>query len=341
MAASVDLEGIPPLHDGEIPFSHNSAMLAEKYGTPLFVFVETAIRQNIAGVLQAFRSLSPAPKLFYASKANSNLAILQIVNSAGAGLEVNSGGELLKALHIGCPPGQIVFNGVAKSDEELVLALKHDIYSINVDSLGELKRLCRLAAASNSRPHVSLRVCADVEPGAGALHTGSASTKFGMDNLELEESLKLAVDEPIRFRGLHFHLGAQLTDLDDYRRYIRDLFLRAAQLRRRAINLEAINIGGGFPVSFAKPIDLAPCNNSWSLEAQRKFGSVPPLDAFGNVVQQEFRTAFGEHGGPQLLIEPDLYNGDGGPAADQGRDRQGTPGFCTLDHHRRRGERVA
>jgi len=121
----------------------NVLELAEQYGTPLYVFSENRIVNNIHHLRRAVESVHPRVKLCYASKANSNMAVLAAVLRAGGDIEVNSGGELFKAKKVGFRPDQIVFNGVSKTDEELRDAIEYGILAINVDSLYELDQVAR------------------------------------------------------------------------------------------------------------------------------------------------------------------------------------------------------
>src|SRR2546428_153328 len=113
--------------------------LIAKYSSPLFVFSEPRIRANINRLKLAAKSLARPVRFFYASKANSNMAVLKTVLQSGIDVEVNSGGELFKALKVGFRPDQIIFNGTSKSDQEIDEAVLAGIYSINVDSIYEIE----------------------------------------------------------------------------------------------------------------------------------------------------------------------------------------------------------
>ncbi|HEY7913882.1 MAG TPA: hypothetical protein VIG62_18360, partial [Blastocatellia bacterium] len=119
--------------------------LARKFGTPLYVFSERRIAENTRSLRRAVQSVHPRIKLCYASKANSNMAVLDAVRRAGGDIEVNSGGELFKARRAGFSPDQIVFNGVSKTDDEIREAVDYGILAINVDSLYEIDQIARVA----------------------------------------------------------------------------------------------------------------------------------------------------------------------------------------------------
>ena len=148
--------------------------LANSFGTPLFVFSEDRIRHNCAEIGNAFQQWPFKTQIFYASKANSNLSILHIIRDAGLDIEVNSGGELYKALQVGFSPQQIIFNGVAKTEQELREAISNGMFCINVDSVYELEQIIRIAADLQTRANIALRMVPEVETGAhGGLETGT------------------------------------------------------------------------------------------------------------------------------------------------------------------------
>src|SRR5215510_1222890 len=123
----------------------DAVSLAAEHGTPLFVFSERRVAGNAGSFLLAARGGHPRASVFFASKACSNLHILRIIRGEGLGIDVNSGGELWKAFAAGFAPGEILFNGVAKSVDELQEAIGREIKSINVESVFELKRIAEVA----------------------------------------------------------------------------------------------------------------------------------------------------------------------------------------------------
>src|SRR2546423_10623065 len=131
--------------------------LIEQYGSPLYVFSEKRIAEHVRYLRRAVAAVHPRVKLCYASKANSNMAVLAAVRRAGGDIEVNSGGELHKARVVGFRPDQIVFNGVSKTDEEIRAAVEYGILAINIDSLFELEQVARVARSIGGRAHVPIR----------------------------------------------------------------------------------------------------------------------------------------------------------------------------------------
>src|SRR5580693_7992109 len=140
----------------------DAARLAEKFGTPLFVFSESRITGNTAGLRRAVQSVFPRIRLCYASKANSNMAVLAAILKAGGDIEVNSGGELFKAKKIGFQPQQIVFNGVSKTDAEIRDAVDYGILAINIDSLYELDQVARVARGIGKRANIAIRLVPEI-----------------------------------------------------------------------------------------------------------------------------------------------------------------------------------
>src|SRR5262245_42293080 len=142
LAASCPAWSIPgylEVRDGHLAINGaDSVALIEQYDSPLFVFSKPRIRSNIERLKQAAASVDRPIRFCYASKANSNMAILKTVLESGIDVEVNSGGELFKALRVGFHPDQIIFNGTSKTAEELDQAVRAGIYAINVDSIFEI-----------------------------------------------------------------------------------------------------------------------------------------------------------------------------------------------------------
>jgi len=230
--------------------------LAQEHGTPLFVYSETRLRQNARGLQEAFRRHHPNSSVCFASKACANLSVLRLVGQEGVDLEVNSGGELQKARRAGFDASRLVFNGVAKSEAEIALALDPPIKAINVDSPFELARIVDVATQRGVRANVALRGVPGVEGGSTAgIETGSTRSKFGMTQGEIDTCLGLADEHPgaIAVVGLHVHIGSQMTDLGLYAEAARYVAGRAATIRARfPADFAHVNIGGGFPINYVK-----------------------------------------------------------------------------------------
>jgi D-ornithine/D-lysine decarboxylase len=286
--------------------------LARTWGTPVFVFIERILRDNAQSVINAFRGGPCRVRPFYASKANSNLALLQIIRRTGFGVEVNSTGELYKALRAGFDPKQIIYNGVAKTGAELRAALDGGVHCINVDSVSELVQLMGIAQAESTQCAIVLRVSPNVVLHAeNSLNTATASSKFAMNEEELKQAVELAGSGASRVRllGLHMHLGAQVTDAELYRQGIRSLFQRAVGLRReKRLNVSVLNIGGGLPVRFAKASDVdaqgAAAATVLCPPEARLFGNTLGADDLASVVFEEYSRAFVDIGAGAVIDAP-------------------------------------
>jgi diaminopimelate decarboxylase len=194
----------------------------------------------------------------YAVKANANPRILQIIADSGLGADCVSGGEIRASLKAGIPAHKIVFAGVGKADWEIILGLDNDIACFNSESVAELEVINSLARERNKTAPVSLRINPNVDAHTHAkITTGLTENKFGINLGMLDNALDaLKRMTNIHLRGLHFHIGSQITDLSAFR----DLCIRSNELQdefeRRGIKLETINFGGGLGIDYQHPNHL-------------------------------------------------------------------------------------
>ena len=226
--------------------------MAESTPTPFFLFSAAQLDRNIAAMRAAFQSRHPQTRVFYASKACSNLWILDRVRRAGIDVEVNSGGELWKARRAGFEPGQIVFNGNAKSEDEIAAALDPPIEAIIVDSVFELKRIASVAADLCTEARVALRIDLNV---ASSTHPGlrtSMGAKAGIDVSEAVGAYGLAVQLPsLKVVGMHYHIGSQITDVTPYETALTEALALVHRVEQaHDIRLEHLNIGGGYAIPY-------------------------------------------------------------------------------------------
>src|SRR5213082_4280463 len=204
----------------------DATSLTHKYATPLFVFSEARIRANIARLQSAAKQVERPIKFCYASKANSNMAVLNVVRESGIDVEVNSGGELYKALRAGFRPDQIIFNGTSKTDEELDEAVRAGIYSINVDSIYEIELVeaaVRRARAELNSGLPPARIALRLVPEIGTrshlgLQTALMTSKFGITSSEVLEAFRRALAQPelLHVSGIHIHVGSQTPDVEPF-----------------------------------------------------------------------------------------------------------------------------
>lgn len=247
MADTVAVEGGRLLFDGV-----DVAGLAGRVDTPFFLYSQRRIAANVARLRAAFAAHHAATRVFFAGKACSNLWFLEQVRAAGADVEVNSGGELWKALRAGFAPGQAVFNGVAKTRRELEEAVGAGIAGVVADSLCELRRLEEVARELGRTARVLPRVDVNV---AGGTHPGletASGGKAGIDLGEALEAFRLVVASPhLELAGLHLHIGSQITTVEPYLAALRvALDLLDDVERRLGVTPPVLDLGGGFAVAY-------------------------------------------------------------------------------------------
>lgn len=229
--------------------------LADRFDTPLFVFSAPRIRANIARLLQAAAHHARL-KLCYASKANNLLGVLRVVRDSGIDIEVNSGGELFRAIRAGFAPEQIEMNGIAKSEQEIAEAISAGIYAINIDSPFELELVERVAARLNRRANVTVRLIAGVGTRSHiGLQTALNTSKFGISPLEARRVMLRAVKNShlVNLAGVHIHVGSQTPDIDPYLQAFTAMWEHLLWLHSETGHrLSHINIGGGIPVNYLR-----------------------------------------------------------------------------------------
>jgi len=241
------------VRDGHLHFEGvDVVMLARQVETPFFLYSERRLRENVHSLVEAFTSRHVNTEVFYASKACSNLWVLDRVRRCGINVEVNGGGELWKARKVGFAPRQIIFNGVAKTRAEIGEALDIGIRSLVVDSRHELERVAQVAREYERTAVVDLRVDVDVptqtHPGLMTTHGGKA----GIDVDEALEAFRFAADDAyLDPRGLHLHVGSQITGVEPFERAVDTALDLVARIEEDSgVALERLNAGGGFAVPY-------------------------------------------------------------------------------------------
>ncbi len=232
------------------------ANIARKNKTPFYIYSENQIKENYIKFVDVFKKVKPL--ICFAVKSNSNLSILRSLGKLGAGMDVVSGGELLKALKAGINPNRIVFSGVGKNEEELKIAIKKKILLINCESESEAKLIDKIAKKSNKKVSIGFRLNPNIDAKTHKkISTGKANNKFGISiknfSFFLKEIKKL---KNINLEALSVHIGSQiLTDAP----YKRVLTVLSKLIKNLDLNLKYIDLGGGFGISYAKkdkPINL-------------------------------------------------------------------------------------
>jgi diaminopimelate decarboxylase len=228
------------------------AGIADAVGTPTWIYSAATMRARLKALTGAMTDAGLDIHLHYAVKANDSLAVLALFGAAGAGADVVSGGELLKARRAGIPANRIVYSGVGKSAEELHLALYEDISQINVESAEELTMLSALATAAGRTARVALRVNPDVDAGTNdKITTGRATDKFGIPYDEAVALYARASSMPgIEVVGLATHIGSQILNLAPYRDAFRCVADLVRALRQTGLRVETIDCGGGLGIPY-------------------------------------------------------------------------------------------
>ncbi|MEM8665802.1 MAG: diaminopimelate decarboxylase [Pseudomonadota bacterium] len=241
-----DKNGI--LHAEDVPLTD----IAEAVGTPCFVYSAATFKRHVRVFTEALAGAGVPHLVCYAMKANSNQAILSLVSRLGAGMDVVSGGELMRALKAGVPADKIVFSGVGKTDEELAAALDAGIYCFNAESESELHALSAIAAQMGRTAPVSLRVNPDVEARTHAkIATGAKETKFGIPASRAREIYAEAAAMPgLKVSGVDMHIGSQITSLEPFDAAFEVMGDLLDMLRADGHAITHIDLGGGLGVPY-------------------------------------------------------------------------------------------
>lgn len=226
------------------------AALASQHGTPLYVYSRTALEQHFNAYTKA---LGEWPHLVcYAVKANSNLAVLNVLAQQGAGFDIVSLGELERVLAAGGDPKKVVFSGVGKQAHEMARALEVGVYCFNVESEAELERLSAVATERGQVAHVSLRVNPDVDAQTHPyISTGLKDNKFGVDINDAPRVYAKAASLPgLEVKGVDCHIGSQLTEIRPFLDALDRLLVLIDTLAEQGITIEHLDLGGGLGVQY-------------------------------------------------------------------------------------------
>jgi diaminopimelate decarboxylase len=267
------------LHCEDVPL----AELAEKYGTPLFVYSRATLLHHLKQVQTAFAEANPI--LCFSIKTNANVHIARLMREHGSGFDVTSGGELYRALKAGGDPEQIVFAGVGKTDDEMRYALETDILFFNVESEQELHTLGQVAKSVGKVARATLRVNPDLPPKTHAkTDTSVKGVKFGLDIDTVLEVAQGVVGHPnLQVVGLHMHLGSPIVNTEPYRQGAEKGVKLIAALRKQGHPVQYLNMGGGFGIHYRKQ-------------------EAPPASAFAEVILPAVRETK-----CRLVLEPGRF----------------------------------
>jgi len=229
--------------------------LAEKYGTPLYVFDEQTIRSITRSYKEAFKDLKQINMMF-AAKAFMTQAVCRIMHQEGFGLDLCSGGEIYTAYSAGFDMKKTLFNGSNKSYEELCTALDYGIETISADNFFELKLLNSIAAAKNKQVKILLRITPGIECHTHEyIQTGKIDSKFGFDMTQLDRAIELILNEykNLHLTGLHAHTGSQIFEKQVWHDEVKIIFKEIRRIKDKyGIDLQEANLGGGLGIKYTE-----------------------------------------------------------------------------------------
>lgn len=229
----------------------------ENVRTPFYYYDTTLLRQTLTAIKEEIKK-NDNYHLHYAIKANANPKVLRIISEAGFGADCVSGGEIKAALEAGFKPGDIVYAGVGKSDWEINLGLDNNIFCFNVESIPELEVINQLAGSKGKIAQVSFRI----NPNVGAhthanITTGLSENKFGIAMEDMEKVITIASEMTnVKFIGLHFHIGSQILEMNDFVALCNRINELQDQLERHHIAVKNINVGGGLGIDYQHPNEV-------------------------------------------------------------------------------------
>ena len=224
--------------------------LAQRFGTPLYIYSSATLKRHFEAFDSAFAAMEHLT--CYSVKANSNLHVLRLLSSLGAGMDIVSGGELYRALLAGVPASKIVYSGVGKKPAEIRQALDAGILMFNVESTQELLRINEVARDMGKVAQVSFRINPDVDPKTHPyISTGLKKNKFGL-NIELSlEAYALARDLPnVEPVGIDCHIGSQLTTIDPFLEALDKLLSFYEKLKAMNLDIRYLDLGGGLGINY-------------------------------------------------------------------------------------------
>jgi diaminopimelate decarboxylase len=297
------------LHAEDVPLP----AIADAVGTPVYVYSRATLERHARVFTEALADV-PHKLIAFAVKSNPNLAVLKVLQRAGFGADVVSGGELRRALTAGMSPDKIVFSGVGKTRAELELGLAERIGQFNIESREEGYELAELAAALGQRAPACLRVNPDVDAKTHAkISTGKAENKFGVPLMRAQETFaELAELDGLNLRGVAVHIGSQLSDLEPLETAFGKVGQLVADLRAAGHTITHVDLGGGLGVPykagdiFPSPAEygamVARVTRDWGVHLTFEPGRVIAGNA-GVLLTRVVRVKRGGNGPPFVIVD--------------------------------------
>jgi diaminopimelate decarboxylase len=243
--------------------------LADAVGTPFYCYSTATLERHYRVFAEAFADVDAL--ICYALKANSNQAVIATLARLGAGADVVSEGELLRARAAGVPPEKIMFSGVGKTARELALAVEHGIFCVNVESEAELELLAGIAAGKGRTVEISVRVNPDIDPKTHAkIATGKAENKFGIPISRAREVYARAAKlKGVRVAGVDMHIGSQITELDPFNEAFALLADFVRTLRADGHTIRHVDLGGGLGIPYREDNEPPPDPSAYASVVKR------------------------------------------------------------------------
>ena len=273
--------------------------LAVQHGTPLYVYSAGTITDHFKRLDQALSGVDH--EIAYAVKANSNLSVLRLLATKGAGFDIVSGGELFRVIKAGGDPSHCTFAGVGKTREEIIYALEKGIYSFNVESEEELRYLNQVAGELGKIAPAAVRVNPNVDAKTHKyISTGKSENKFGVDFEKIPDLYERAATElkNIKLRGLQMHIGSQLTSIDPFIEAVEKVIPMVTALKQKH-GIEFWSIGGGIGIVYQDSLQSGPAE-WWASKPE----SERPLtiEKYGQELVPRLKDL-----GLKILLEPGRY----------------------------------
>ncbi|PSJ45135.1 diaminopimelate decarboxylase [Zobellella endophytica] len=242
--------------------------LAEQHGTPLYIYSRATLERHWKAFDQAAGEVDHL--ICYAVKANSNLAVLNVLARLGSGFDIVSKGELSRVIAAGGDPRKVVFSGVGKRVDEIRFALEQQIFCFNVESVAELERINRVAGEMGLKAPVSIRVNPDIDAGTHPyISTGLKENKFGIPIEQARDIYRQAAALPhLEVNGVDCHIGSQLTELAPFLEAVDKLLVLIDGLAEDGIHIHHLDVGGGLGVRYDQEAPPEPSRYAEQLKAR-------------------------------------------------------------------------
>jgi diaminopimelate decarboxylase len=266
--------------------------LAAEFGTPLYVYDEATLKAQAEAFKAAFQSRHAKSKVLYASKAFINVGLARMLSAQGLGFDIVSGGELAVLRAAGVPAADVYFHGNNKTPQELRDAVEWGIGQVVVDSFYELDLLNKLSGEAGRKQTVLVRVSPSIDPHTHLLTTtGVLDSKFGfpIETGQAKEAIELALaSEHLDLKGIHFHLGSPIFELEPYEEAVTRVLTFASEMRDIGLDMQEFSPGGGYAIAYT--------------EADEP----PPPSAYAEVIVKALKDGCAQYNMPEptLIIEP-------------------------------------